>query len=294
MKLKLLKGLTLALAFTLVGAVVVPVYAANTNGNVIDQEMLDGEMDMDEDCGSLELDAGLAEMDHAFEDSKETLEGFNVEGFTELFSEALTSENDPVNTVYDDYSLQTGSDNMEKIDKSIQREIREQTDLSFSSNPYDYIQNSEYYDNVVKLGVAALPELENMLKTSENNGLNEYIIAIAIEEISHADVNAILENPDGCGWENAKEFSGEWAKIKAEANVRVEKIIQSNALENKEKAALISDYGVLAVPVMEQYISNNKMERSGNDLKDELTQVMNSYGLSTEEVSIVSDYIEAK
>ena len=37
----------------------------------------------------------------------------------------------------------------------------------------------------------------------------------------------ILENPDGCGWENAKEFSGEWATIKAEANVRVEKIILS-------------------------------------------------------------------
>lgn len=335
MKLKLLKGLTLALAFTLVGAVVVPVYAANTNGNVIDQEMLDGEMDMDEDCGSLELDAGLAEMDHAFEDSKETLEGFNVEGFTELFSEALTSENDPVNTVYDDYSLQTGSDNDGAITEEVSNQsemdemlenmkkvgsysedlgdglvmevteyVKEHPSLSranvnkvehtFSSNPYDYIQNSEYYDNVVKLGVAALPELENMLKTSENNGLNEYIIAIAIEEISHADVNAILENPDGCGWENAKEFSGEWAKIKAEANVRVEKIIQSNALENKEKAALISDYGVLAVPVMEQYISNNKMERSGNDLKDELTQVMNSYGLSTEEVSMVSDYIEAK
>lgn len=125
MKLKLLKGLTLALAFTLVGAVVVPVYAANTNGNVIDQEMLDGEMDMDEDCGSLELDAGLAEMDHAFEDSKETLEGFNVEGFTELFSEALTSENDPVNTVYDDYSLQTGSDN----DGAITEEVSNQSEM---------------------------------------------------------------------------------------------------------------------------------------------------------------------
>ena len=37
----------------------------------------------------------------------------------------------------------------------------------------------------------------------------------------------ILENPDGCGWENEKEFSGEWATIKAEANVRVEKIILS-------------------------------------------------------------------
>lgn len=184
--------------------------------------------------------------------------------------------------------------NMEKIDKSIQREIREHTDLSFSSNPYDYIQDSEYYDNVIELGVAALPELENMLKTSENNGLNEYIVAIAIEEISHADVNSILENPDGCGWENAKEFSGEWAAIKAEANIRVEKIIQSNALGDKEKVALISDYGVLAVPTIEQYISNKKIGRSGNGLKDELTQVMNSYGLSTEEVSMLSDYIEAK
>ena len=37
--------------------------------------------------------------------------------------------------------------NMEKIDKSIQRETREHTDLSFISNPYDYIRDSEYYDN---------------------------------------------------------------------------------------------------------------------------------------------------
>ena len=58
--------------------------------------------------------------------------------------------------------------------------------------------------------------------------------------------------------------------------------------------ALISDYGVLAVTTIEQYISNKKIGRSGNGLKDELTQVMNSYGLSTEEVSMVSDYIEAK
>ena len=76
MKLKLLKGLTLALALTLVGTAVVPVNAADTNGNVIDEEMLDGEMDMDEDCGSLELDTGLADIDNESEDSEEALEGF--------------------------------------------------------------------------------------------------------------------------------------------------------------------------------------------------------------------------
>ena len=122
MKLKLLKGLALALALTLMGTAAVPVNAANTNGNGIDEEMLDSEMDMDEDCGSLELDTGLADIDNESEDSGEALEGFN-----ELFPEALTSENDPVNTVYGDYSLQTGSDNdgaitevnTEEISKSI-------------------------------------------------------------------------------------------------------------------------------------------------------------------------------
>ena len=138
MKLKLLKGLALALALTLMGTAAVPVNAANTNGNVMDkemldgemdmdEEMLDGEMDMDEDCGSLELDADLADIDNEFEGLEGALEGFNVEGFTELFSEALTSESDLVNTVYGDYSLQTGSDNdgaitevnTEEISKSI-------------------------------------------------------------------------------------------------------------------------------------------------------------------------------
>ncbi len=124
MKLKLLKGLTLALALTLVGAAVAPVNAADTNGNVIDEEMLDGEMDMDEDCGSLELDTGLADIDNESEDSEESLEGFN-----ELFPEALTSENDPVNTVYDNYSLQTGSNNDRAITEVNTEEVSNQSEM---------------------------------------------------------------------------------------------------------------------------------------------------------------------
>ena len=124
MKLKLLKGLTLALALTLVGTAVVPVNAADTNGNVIDEEMLDSEMDMDEDCGSLELDTGLADIDNESEDSGEALEGFN-----ELFPEALTSENDPVNTVYDNYSLQTGSENDRTITEVSTEEVTNQSEM---------------------------------------------------------------------------------------------------------------------------------------------------------------------
>lgn len=129
MKLKLLKGLALALALTLMGTAAVPVNAANTNGNGIDEEMLDGEMDMDEDCGSLELDADLADIDNEFEGLEGALEGFNVEGFTELFSEALTSESDLVNTVYGDYSLQTGSDNDGAITEVNTEEISNQSEM---------------------------------------------------------------------------------------------------------------------------------------------------------------------
>ncbi len=110
-----LKGLTLALVFTLIGAAAVSVDAANINGDVIDEELLDGEMDVDEVFGNVESGTGPEDMEDESEDSEGELEGFDVEGFLYRFSEeefnsysdAFTSESDPVNTVYDDYSLQT-------------------------------------------------------------------------------------------------------------------------------------------------------------------------------------------
>ena len=179
--------------------------------------------------------------------------------------------------------------NLEKIDESIQNEINNRTILSLSSNPYDYVVDNQYYDKIILLGVAALPELETTLINSENNGLNEYILAIAIEEISKVDVNKILGNTD-YGWENAMEFESEWTKIKSTASHAVETIILSNELDTEEKIMQISNYGILAIPSLESYLSAVD-SREKSSLDTELEKLVGSYRLSKNDISIIDDFV---
>ena len=83
-------------------------------------------------------------------------------------------------------------ENMQKID-----EVSDMT----SSNPYDYI-NNEYYGNIVSLGKDAVPVLEEMYRTGELTGLHAYISAIAVQEITGADLE----------WSTAEEFYSSWEK----------------------------------------------------------------------------------
>jgi len=105
--------------------------------------------------------------------------------------------------------------NLESLRESIDATEASNPLLLFSSNPYDYVSDgkNEYYNKIVALGPEALPSLEKALAESPNNGLNEYIIAIAIEDIAKADVRGIERDP--FAWSDAKEFekSG-WRSIK--------------------------------------------------------------------------------
>lgn len=177
--------------------------------------------------------------------------------------------------------------NLKNIDTSIQKEIDNQTPLSLSSNPYDYIADNEYYDTIIKLGVAALPQLETTLQESKSNGLNEYIIAIAMNEISKADVKEILN--DQYAWANAKAFLEVWSKIKSSATGDVIKIIQDKNLKLEEKKEKIENYGVLAVPAMESFMSNSEIKNK--DVLESIQDLSASYQLKSGEVDILEDYI---
>jgi len=63
--------------------------------------------------------------------------------------------------------------------------------LGLSSNPYDYIHYSDEYINIVKMGIDALSEIVKIIKNSPNNRLDEYILAIAAEEIINNDSKKI-------------------------------------------------------------------------------------------------------
>jgi len=95
----------------------------------------------------------------------------------------------------------------EQLEKEITTnldQIVEVTDIT-SSNPYDYTKN-EFYKNIVKLGKDAVPVLENMYKNKKLSGVNAYLSALAIQDITKCD----LHEEYNLDWATAEEFYTLW------------------------------------------------------------------------------------
>lgn len=82
--------------------------------------------------------------------------------------------------------------------------IIEVTDKT-SSNPLDYTKN-EYYDNIVNLGSNAVPVLESMYENGKLTGLNAYLSALLIEDITKCN----LQEKYNLSWATAEEFYTLW------------------------------------------------------------------------------------
>lgn len=97
--------------------------------------------------------------------------------------------------------------NEEKLESEIisnLKGIEEETDLT-SSNPYDYTKNG-YYKNILKLGSDAVEVLENMYKSGKLTGVNAYISALAIQDITKCN----LYEEYKLDWSTAEEFYDLW------------------------------------------------------------------------------------
>lgn len=97
--------------------------------------------------------------------------------------------------------------NEEQIEKEIvtnMEQIIEVTDKT-SSNPFDYTKN-EYYKNIVALGEDAVPVLEDMYNKGKLTGVNAYLSALAIQDITGCNLNEKY-NLD---WSTAEEFYDLW------------------------------------------------------------------------------------
>lgn len=74
--------------------------------------------------------------------------------------------------------------------------------ISLSSNPYDYIKgvdSNKDYQYIVMQGEESLNYMLNKFANSDNNGLEEYIMAIACSEI-------LKENPAFKKWATGREW----------------------------------------------------------------------------------------
>lgn len=148
--------------------------------------------------------------------------------------------------------------NFTLIAQKINKEITLSTELSTSSNPYDYIQDNPEFNEIISLGNDALPYLQERLSQSENNGLQEYIVAIAIERIARVD----LKKKDSIQWETAKEFNSKWKKHLSSIPTAVDEISSNSKISPDEKRILLSGLGTPAIPFILDKIESGNSELS--------------------------------
>ena len=80
--------------------------------------------------------------------------------------------------------------------------------VSLSSNPYDYIETpngNEYYKFIVSQGERSLNYMLEKFAGNSDNGLKEYIMAIACSEI-------LGENTDSKDWASGREWYNGYIK----------------------------------------------------------------------------------
>jgi hypothetical protein len=84
------------------------------------------------------------------------------------------------------------------------------SNISLSSNPYDYIKNAdgkENYQYIVGQGKKSLGYMLAKFESSSNNGLEEYIMAIACSEI-------LKEEPATKKWDSGRVWYENYIKTK--------------------------------------------------------------------------------
>lgn len=125
---------------------------------------------------------------------------------------------------YESVCAQKTSQNLEEEIKENIKKILEINE-GISSNAYDYIKN-DYYKNIINLGPNAIPILVNMYE--KESGLEAYIGAIAIEEISNCDIREKY----GIRWSSPIEFFKYWKDYNCEPNSGINKDVTLTVKEN--------------------------------------------------------------
>ncbi|MBD5554718.1 MAG: hypothetical protein HDQ95_05045 [Roseburia sp.] len=140
---------------------------------------------------------------------------------------------------------------MEVIDAMVEKDTME---YGFSSNPYDYI-NNQYFDNIVNLGIPALPVMVEEIEASEMNGLREYLFAIAVEEITKTSLKE-----KAYGWSNGKEWMDQWKIYLRNIPVQVDYIVNDTESTVEEKETALDELGMMSLPYIKDAIDAGHTE----------------------------------
>ena len=162
-------------------------------------------------------------------------------------------------------------------------------EIAMSSNPFDYIENSDGYDKLVNLGVEAIPTLEECIRDGDG-GLISYMLAVAMEEIAKCSVYEVT----GIDWSTSKEFESALIKLKNESYENIEDIIKSD-IDIDKKIEQLKPYGVFVIPVIDSVEQNMNTRKFSNINIEDMKAIANykeEYGLTTDEVELLTNYMQ--
>ena len=88
---------------------------------------------------------------------------------------------------------------VEEMKNIIDKKIKDDPVLQASSNPNDYIKDNTAYDKLIQMGVKRVPEMLTYLESSDGSGLENYLTALAVEDIMDCNLKETE-------WEDSKDF----------------------------------------------------------------------------------------
>jgi hypothetical protein len=150
-----------------------------------------------------------------------------------------------------------------------------------SSNPYNYIINSNEFNNLVEIGPDALKIIKQRVDESSENGLKEYILAIAAERIAKVDLKG-----DNFGWSTAKEWSDKWNNHLKNLSTNFKDIIKSDKKSETKNAEVIK----LGIPALPFII--DEVEQGNTDLLPALQKLVEGNKKISFDTNSVKDYKE--
>ncbi len=160
---------------------------------------------------------------------------------------------------------------------------------ALSSNPYDYI-NNDYYENIVALGVPAVTVLEENYHNGTYSGLDSYIAALAIQDITGLN----LYECTGSDWSTAEEFFEQWDTTIQNLSDTFGKIMDSD-ISMSNKIYQIEKYGVFGQTFLKKakVTKNHTVEFDGKEVSiDEAIDEETVPDISKGEMKEVTDYLE--
>lgn len=140
------------------------------------------------------------------------------------------------------------------LENSLNEAVSEKSELAYSSNPYDYVKNNESYKKIVAMGYEVIPLIQDRIDKSENDGLCEYILAIAAEDISKTNLKTAANGE--YSFSTAKEWSQNLTKFKENLDSIIIKINQNQdvTIRNKELEKL----GIYALPYLAEMYNSDE------------------------------------